>query len=507
MTNVKITFVSDYIIKKSALELKESFLSNELTAEQITQAFLDRIEKLDKGHINSFIHVCADLAIQKAKLLDQRLISGEDKAKLGKLAGIPLGIKDLINMIGAETTAGSSILKGHKSVYNATVTYNAIADGAIPIGKLNLDEFAMGSSNETSAFGPCKNPWDTSRVPGGSSGGSAAAVAAKLCPLAFGTDTGGSIRQPAAYCGLVGMKPTYGKVSRYGIVAFASSLDQAGPMTRTVKDNALLLESMSGYDSKDSTSINVPRENYLDYIKANFETKESLEGLKICIAKDFVPDNLDADTKEAFDNAVKVLTGLGAEIIEVSLPRINYSLACYYIIAPAEASSNLSRFDGIRFGNRADTQDLDSLYKETRHSFGEEVTRRIMLGTYALSSGYYDAYYKKAQQARSLIFDDFKTAFETCDMIISPTTPAPAFKFGEKSDPLEMYLSDVLTVPVNLAGLPALSLNAGYSADGMPIGLQMIGKALDEKTLYNAAFAFEQKSGIESREASLEAVA
>lgn len=498
--------MSNYIINKSALELKESFLSAEISAEEIIKAFLERINQLDKGNINSFIHICDDLAIQKAKLLDSRLIKGEDKAKLGKLAGIPIGIKDLINMMGAETTAGSSILKGHKSVYNATVTHKAISEGAIPLGKLNLDEFAMGSSNETSAFGPCKNPWDINRVPGGSSGGSAAAVAAKFCPLAYGTDTGGSIRQPAAYCGLVGMKPTYGKVSRYGIIAFASSLDQAGPMTRTVKDNALLLEVMSGYDSKDSTSINTGTENYLEYIQNNFEKRESLEGTRIGVAKDFTPDSLDEDTKAAFGKAIKVYQDLGAEIVEIQLPKIKYSLACYYIIAPAEASSNLSRFDGIRFGARAEAADLDAVYKESRHNFGEEVTRRIMLGTYALSSGYYDAYYKKAQQARRLIFKDFENAFKTCDLIISPTTPSPAFKFGEKSDPLEMYLSDVLTVPVNLAGLPGLSINSGYNSEGMPIGLQIIGKALDEKSIYNAAYAFEQKSGVETREPALEAL-
>ena len=498
--------MSDYIVNKTAIELKESFLKAEISAEEITQAFLERIEKLDTGHINSFIHVCGDLAIQKAKLLDSRLIKGEDKAKLGKLAGIPIGIKDLINVMGTETTAASNILKGHKSVYNATVAYNAISEGAIPLGKLNLDEFAMGSSNETSAFGECRNPWDINRVPGGSSGGSAAAVAAKFCPLAYGTDTGGSIRQPAAYCGLVGMKPTYGKVSRYGIIAFASSLDQAGPMTRTVKDNALLMEAMSGYDPKDSTSIELPAEDYLSYIKDNFETKGSLEGTKIGIARDFIADSLDDDTKAAFDNAIQVFKDLGAEIVELGLPRVKHSLACYYIIAPAEASSNLSRYDGIRFGTRAEASDLDSVYKESRHNFGEEVTRRIMLGTYALSSGYYDAYYKKAQQARRLIFEDFETAFEQCDLIISPTTPSPAFKFGEKSDPLEMYLSDVLTVPVNLAGIPALSMNAGYSKDGMPIGLQIISKALNEKAIYNAAYAFEQKSGIEAREPALEAL-
>jgi aspartyl-tRNA(Asn)/glutamyl-tRNA(Gln) amidotransferase subunit A len=494
--------VSENITSKSAIELNRSFTSGELTAEEITKAFLERATRLNKD-LNAFISLCPELALQKAKLLDQRLARGDDPKSLGKLAGVPIGVKDLINMIGTETTAGSNILKGHKSVYNATIVNKVINAGAIPLGKLNLDEFAMGSSNETSAFGPCKNPWDLSRVPGGSSGGSSAAVSAELVPLAFGTDTGGSIRQPAAYCGITGMKPTYGKVSRYGIIAFASSLDQAGPMTKDVKDNALLLEVMSGYDAKDSTSINIPTENYLDYIKDNFEKTGSLKGLKIGISDDLSADNLDPEMRSALDNTIKTYQDLGAEIVKVKLPNIKASLACYYIIAPAEASSNLSRYDGVRFGHRAETLDLESLYKESRTQFGKEVQRRIMLGTYVLSSGYYDAYYKKAQEVRRLIFNDFSKAFEECDVILSLTTPSTAFKFGAKSDPLEMYLSDVLTVPVNLAGLPSMSLNGGYDKEGMPIGIQLVGKALGEKVLYNTAFALEQSLIKELKKPSL----
>lgn len=497
--------MSDSITSKSAIELNQCFLAGELSAEEITRSFLERAEKLNKD-LNAFISFCPDLALQKAKILDQRFAKGESPESLGRLAGVPIGVKDLINMIGTETTAGSKILQGHKSVYNATIVNKVVNAGAIPLGKLNLDEFAMGSSNETSAFGPCRNPWDLERVPGGSSGGSSAAVSADLVPLAFGTDTGGSIRQPAAYCGIAGLKPTYGKVSRYGIIAFASSLDQAGPMTKNVKDNALLMEIMSGYDSKDSTSINTPAEDYLSYIGNNFEKTGSLKGLRIGISDDLSAEHLDLDMRSAFDRAVKTYIDLGAELVNVRLPHIKASLACYYIVAPAEASSNLSRYDGVRFGHRAKTENLDSLYKEFRTQFGKEVQRRIMLGTYALSSGYYDAYYKKAQEVRRLIFNDFDNAFQSCDLIMSLTTPSTAFKFGAKSDPLEMYLSDVLTVPVNLAGLPAMSLNGGYDKEGMPIGIQLIGRALGETTIYNAAFALEQSLAKDLRKPALAAL-
>lgn len=477
------------LTSKSAIELNKIFLNREASAEEITSAFIGRIENLDK-EINAFISIDTTDALARAKKLDQKLAKGE---QLGKLAGVPIGIKDLINYEGTETTAGSKILVGHKSVYNATITDKVIAAGAIPLGKLNLDEFAMGSSNETSAFGNCKNPWNLNCVPGGSSGGSAAAVAAQMLPLAFGTDTGGSIRQPASYCGITGLKPTYGKVSRYGIVAFASSLDQAGPMTRGVEDNALLLEAMSGHDPKDSTSLDIPVPNYLAAINQGFKQSQSLKGLRIGIAPEFFTESLNPEVKASVDSAIKHYQTLGADIVDISLNKIKYGLPTYYIIAPSEASSNLARYDGVRFGYRdSEAKSLSELYPNSRSSFGAEVKRRIMLGVYALSSGYYDAYYKKAQQVRRLIADDFNTAFSKCDLILSPTAPATAFEFGSKSaDPLEMYLSDIMTVTVNLAGLPGISIPCGFDSKGLPIGLQLIAPALAEEKLYNASYAFE----------------
>ncbi len=484
-------FMSKEIISKSAIELNKAFTNKELSAEEITQAFLGRIEALDKG-INAFISLDAERAVEIAKDQDKQLAAG---VALGKLAGVPLGIKDLINYQGTETTAGSRMLSGYKSSFNASITSKLLEAGAIPLGKLNLDEFAMGSSNETSAYGTCKNPWNTQCVPGGSSGGSAAAVAAQMVPLAFGTDTGGSIRQPASYCGITGMKPTYGRVSRYGIVAFASSLDQAGPMTMNVADNALMLEAMSGHDSKDSTSINEPVPNYLEELDNGFKKTGSLKGTRIGIAPEFFIDALDADVKASVDAAIKKYQELGAEIVEIKLDKIKYGLPTYYIIAPSEASSNLSRYDGVRFGYRdMQAESLKELYPNSRSQFGSEVKRRIMLGVYALSSGYYDAYYKKAQQVRALIAEDFNKAFEKCDLILSPTAPAPAFEFGAKSDPISMYLSDIMTVTVNLAGLPAISINCGFDKRNMPIGMQLIGPALEESRIYNAAYAFETSS-------------
>lgn len=477
------------ITSKTAIEINKIFTKKEASAVEITQAFINRIEALDKD-INAFISLDGELALNKARELDKKLAAGE---KLGKLAGVPIGIKDLINYVGTETTAASKILAGHKSVYNATITQNVIDAGAIPLGKLNLDEFAMGSSNETSAYGLCKNPWDLNRVPGGSSGGSAAAVAAQMLPMAFGTDTGGSIRQPASYCGITGLKPTYGRVSRYGIVAFASSLDQAGPMTRNVEDNALLLEAMAGHDPKDSTSLDIDVPNYLSSIENGFKKSETLKGLKIGIAKDFFMENMNLEVKAAVEAGIEKYKELGAEIIEVKFDKLKYGLPTYYIIAPSEASSNLARYDGVRYGHRAENSEtLLDLYLNSRAQFGPEVKRRIMLGVYALSSGYYDAYYKKAQQVRRLIAQDFETAFNSCDLILTPTAPATAFKFGSKSnDPIEMYLEDIMTVTVNLAGLPGMSLNCGYDSEGMPIGMQLIAPALKEETIYNAAYAFE----------------
>jgi aspartyl-tRNA(Asn)/glutamyl-tRNA(Gln) amidotransferase subunit A len=477
------------LTSKSAIELNKIFTNKEASAEEITLAFINRIEKLDK-EINAFISIDAQDALTKAKAVDQKLQSGQST---GVLAGVPVGIKDLINYEGTETTAGSKILVGHKSVYNATITDKILLADAIPLGKLNLDEFAMGSSNETSAFGNCKNPWNLKCVPGGSSGGSAAAIAAQMLPLAFGTDTGGSIRQPAAYCGITGLKPTYGRVSRYGIVAFASSLDQAGPMTRGVEDNALFLEVMSGHDPKDSTSLDIDVPDYLSALEHGFKKTQSLKGLRIGIAPEFFTDSLHPDVKASVDNAIKQFINLGAEIVDISLNKIKYGLPTYYIIAPCEASSNLARYDGVRFGYRdMDSKSLAELYPNSRLQFGAEVKRRIMLGVYALSSGYYDAYYKKAQQVRRLIFDDFQTAFSKCDLILSPTTPGTAFEFGSKSaDPLEMYLSDIMTVTVNLAGLPGISIPCGFDSKGLPIGLQLIAPALQETLLYNASYAFQ----------------
>ena len=484
----KIISMSE-LTNKTALQLNSIFLNKEASAQQITEAFLQRIEQYDKT-INAFISVNGELALKRAQELDQKLAAGES---LGKLAGVPIGIKDLINLEGSETTAGSRMLNGYTSSFNATITQKVIDAGAIPLGKLNLDEFAMGSSNETSAYGNCKNPWDPNKVPGGSSGGSAAAIAAKMVPLAFGTDTGGSIRQPAAYCGITGLKPTYGRVSRYGIVAFASSLDQAGPMTQDVESNALLLEAMSGHDAKDSTSLENPVPNYLAAIEQGFKKTQSLKGLKIGIAQDFFVPELNSEVKAAVENAITKYKELGAEIIDISLNKIKYGLPTYYIIAPSEASSNLSRYDGVRYGLRdMDATSLSDLYPNSRANFGTEVNKRIMLGVYALSSGYYDAYYKKAQQARALIAEDFNIAFQQCDLILSPTAPATAFEIGSKTDdPLEMYLEDIMTVTVNLAGLPGISINCGYDSNNMPIGMQLIAPALEEARIYNAAYAFQ----------------
>ena len=478
------------LTSKTATELNKVFTNKEASAQEITQEHLRKINSLNK-ELNAFISIDEEESLSYAKKLDEALASGQN---LGRLAGVPIGIKDLINQVNTPTTAGSKMLEKHKSVFNATITQKVIDAGAIPMGKLNLDEFAMGSSNETSYFGTCKNPWDLERVPGGSSGGSAAAVAAGMIPMSFGTDTGGSIRQPASYCGIVGLKPTYGRVSRYGIVAFASSLDQAGPMTQSVEDAALLLEAMSGHDAKDSTSLDTPVPNYQAFIENNFKKTQNLNGLRIGIADDFFVEGISADVKASVDKAIEHYKSLGAEIVKIKFEKLKYGLPTYYIIAPSEASSNLSRYDGVRYGNRAeDLDNLNDLYFKSRTGFGDEVTRRIMLGVYALSSGYYDAYYKKAQQVRRLISDDFNTAFASCDLILTPTAPATAFKFGEKSgDPISMYLEDIMTVTVNLAGLPGISLNCGFDNNNMPIGMQLIAPALQEERLLNTAYAFEQ---------------
>ncbi len=477
------------IVDKSALEIHKAFMNKEISAVEITKAFLNRIKKYDT-ELNSFITVTDKIALDQAEALDKKLENGE---KLGKLAGVPIAIKDLVNFERVETTAASKILKGHVSKFNATIAQKFLDADAILLGKLNLDEFAMGSSNEHSAYGNVKNPWNPKHVPGGSSGGSAASVSAKLTALAYGTDTGGSIRQPAAYTGIVGMKPTYGRVSRFGVIAFASSLDQAGPMTRTVKDNAMLLEVMAGYDPKDSTSINEPVPNYLQEIENGFEKTKNLNGLRIGIPEEFFVEGLHPEVKEAVEKAIEHYKSLGAEIVKVNLPMLKYGLPAYYIIAPSEASSNLSRYDGVRFGHRdKEADNLMDLYLNSRAAFGSEVKRRIMLGVYALSSGYYDAYYKKAQQVRRLIAEDFKNVFEKCDLILTPTVPNTAFEIGSKTeDPLSMYLEDVLTVTLNLAGLPGMSLNCGFDSKGLPIGMQLIAPTLEESRIFNAAYAYE----------------
>lgn len=474
---------------KTASELKKIFENKEASAQDIADEYLKKAQSMNK-ELNAFISFNEDETINYAKTLDAKKAKGEET---GILSAVPIGIKDLINQVNTETTAASKMLKGYKSVFNATITQKVIDAGAIPLGKVNLDEFAMGSSNEKSAFGNCKNPWDLERVPGGSSGGSASAVAAGMTPIAFGTDTGGSIRQPASYCGIVGVKPTYGRVSRYGIVAFASSLDQAGPMAQNVEDAALLLQAMSGHDKKDSTSLNIEVPNYLKYINDNFKSKENLKGLKIGIADDFFVDGLSTEVNDSVQNAIEHYKSLGAEIVKIKFEKLKYGLPTYYIIAPSEASSNLSRYDGVRYGHRnKEADNLNDLYFQSRTEFGDEVKRRIMLGVYALSSGYYDAYYKKAQQVRRLISNDFTEAFNSCDLILTPTAPDTAFKFGEKSgDPISMYLEDIMTVTVNLAGLPGLSMNCGFDKNNMPIGMQLIAPALHEEQLLNAAYGFE----------------
>ena len=485
------------LTQKSALELKKLFAEKEASAQEITSEFLRKAQSLNK-ELNAFISFNEEESLNYAKNLDEKNSKGED---CGILSAVPIGIKDLINQVNTETTAASKMLSGYKSTFNATITQKVIDAGSIPLGKVNLDEFAMGSSNEKSAFGNCKNPWDLEKVPGGSSGGSACAVAAGMTPIAFGTDTGGSIRQPASYCGIVGVKPTYGRVSRYGIVAFASSLDQAGPMAQNVEDAALLLEAMSGHDERDSTSLKVEVPSYTKYIEENFKAKQDLKGLKIGIAQDFFVEGLSSDVNDAVQNAIEHYKSLGAEIGKVEFDKLKYGLPTYYIIAPSEASSNLSRYDGVRYGLRdQEAQNLSDLYFKSRTGFGDEVKRRIMLGVYALSSGYYDAYYKKAQQVRRLIADDFTTAFESCDLLLTPTAPATAFKFGEKSgDPISMYLEDIMTVTVNLAGLPGLSMNCGFDSNNMPIGMQLIAPALQEERLLNAAYGFEATTDFNKR--------
>jgi aspartyl-tRNA(Asn)/glutamyl-tRNA(Gln) amidotransferase subunit A len=469
----------------------DGLAKGEFSAVELTQAHIQAMEA--KRSLNAYITETPELAVAAAKESDARRKAGD----AGSLEGIPLGIKDLFCTKGVLTTAASHILDGFKPQYESTVSGNLLKAGAVSLGKLNLDEFAMGSSNLTSYYGGVENPWKKTSdpaaklVPGGSSGGSAAAVAARIAMGATGTDTGGSIRQPASFCGIVGIKPTYGRCSRFGIVAFASSLDQAGPMARTVEDCALLLNAMAGHDSKDSTSapIAVP-----DFTKA---LTGDIRGMKVGIPLEYRPDGLSDEVAKAWDQGIEWLKAAGAEPVEISLPHTKYALPVYYIVAPAEASSNLARYDGVRFGLRVEGSSLDDMYKKTRAAgFGSEVRRRIMIGTYVLSAGYYDAYYSKAQKVRRLIADDFKKAFETVDVILTPTAPSAAFGMNETTDdPVTMWLNDVFTIPTSLAGLPGLSLPVGLNADGLPLGLQLIGKAFDEETVFKVAGVMESAAG------------
>lgn len=470
------------LFKRSSKELQEGLHNGELTIADLTNEAFNRIEKID-GDVQAFLTLNKEKAQEKAAELDETPVE-----KRGPLFGLPIGIKDNIITEGLETTCASKMLEGFIPIYESTVMKKIQDAGMMTIGKLNMDEFAMGSSSETSYFKTPKNPWNLEHVAGGSSGGSAASVAAGEVPFALGTDTGGSIRQPAGYCGVVGMKPTYGRVSRYGVVAFASSLDQVGPITKNVYDNALLLEAIAGVDPKDSTSADIPVPNYVANLNGD------IKGLRVAVPKEFFVEGVDDAVRKSVLDAIEVLKGLGATVEEVSLPHTKYALSTYYILSSSEASSNLARFDGIRYGFRAENvNNLLDLYKETRaQGFGDEVKLRIMLGTYALSAGAYDAYYKKAQQVRTLIKADYDKVFEDYDVIVGPTTPTTAFKIGENvDDPLTMYANDILTIPINLAGVPAISIPCGFD-NGLPIGLQIIGKHFDEETLYRTAYAFEQ---------------
>ncbi|MEO8401203.1 MAG: Asp-tRNA(Asn)/Glu-tRNA(Gln) amidotransferase subunit GatA [Gammaproteobacteria bacterium] len=475
---------------KTITELTRELSAKKISSVELTQYFLERIKQFD-SKLNSFITVTPELALQNAKHADE--LRAQNKA--GLLTGIPIAQKDIFCTKGIKTSCGSKMLDNFISPYDATVVKKFNAAGTVLLGKTNMDEFAMGSSNENSFYGPVKNPWDLERVPGGSSGGSAAAVAAYLTPGATGTDTGGSIRQPAALTGITGIKPTYGRVSRYGMVAFASSLDQGGPFARTAEDAALLLNIMSGFDEADSTSVQNPVPDFT----ANLN--DSLSGLRIGLPKEFFGEGLDSDIAKAIETAIKEYEKLGATLHEIHLPNTGLSIPAYYVIAPAECSSNLARFDGVRYGHRCkDPVDLEDLYKRSRsEGFGNEVKRRIMIGTYALSAGYYDAYYLKAQKIRGLIRHDFIEAFKQVDVILGPTSPTPAFKLGEKtSDPVGMYLSDIYTIAINLAGLPAMSIPAGFTK-GLPIGMQLIGNYFAESRLLNVAHQYQKATDWHTR--------
>ncbi len=472
---------------KSLAELSAALTSGDISSIELTQYFLDRIEKYD-GEINSFVTVTAEQALAMANKADEQIAAGQ----AGRLTGIPIGQKDIFCTEGVRTACGSKMLDNFIAPYNATVI-EKLADAGMPmLGKLNMDEFAMGSSNETSFYGPVKNPWDLQRIPGGSSGGSAAAVAARLAPIATATDTGGSIRQPASMCGLTGIKPTYGRVSRWGMIAFASSLDQGGVLGRSAEDCALVLGEMAGFDEKDSTSVDCAVPDY--YANLSEPLSQPLTGLKVGLPKEYFGEGLQADVEKSIQAAIEEYKKLGAEMVEISLPNTHLAIPAYYVIAPAECSSNLSRFDGVRYGYRCeDPKDLTDMYERSRgEAFGSEVKNRIMVGAYTLSAGYYDAYYLKAQKIRRLISNDFKAAFEQVDVIMGPTSPMTAFKIGEKTeDPVSMYLSDIYTIALNLAGLPGMSLPV-EQANGLPVGLQVIGNYFEEGKLLNVAHQLQQ---------------
>ena len=477
-------------------QLNEKLVKREITSSELTEIFLKRIEGVD-GKIKAYLTITPEDALMQARDADKRLVSARD---ITLLTGIPISVKDIFCTKGIRTTCASKILNNFIPPYDAAVIKKLKDAGAIILGKNNMDEFAMGSSTENSAFFVTRNPWDTERVPGGSSGGSAASVAAGECAASIGTDTGGSIRQPASCCGIVGLKPTYGRVSRYGMIAFASSLDQAGPMTKDVMDCAIMLNIMAGYDPMDSTSIDTPVPDYTKALTSN------IKGLRIGIPKEYFVEGLDDNVEKAVMGAVEVLKKQGASIVDISLPHTDYAIAVYYLVATAEASSNLARYDGVKYGCRAkDSKNLMDMYCKTRdEGFGAEVKRRIMLGTYSLSAGYYDAYYKKASQVRTLIKRDFEEAFKICDVIVTPTSPTPAFKIGEKTaDPLTMYLSDIFTISCNLAGIPGISIPCGFTNDNLPIGLQILGRPLDEETVLRTAYAYEQAADWHKKRARL----
>ena len=462
---------------------------------ELTELFLERISAED-GRINSYITVWEEAALEAARKAEKEISEGN---YLGPLHGVPIALKDIFVTKDSRTTCGSKMLRDFVAPYNSTVAERLLASGSVILGKNNMDEFAMGSSNETSYFGPVKNPWDTDRVPGGSSGGSAAATAANLCVASVGTDTGGSIRQPGSLCGVVGMKPTYGRVSRYGMIAFASSLDQAGPLAKTVEDAAIILSSIAGHDPMDSTSVNLPTADYASALSAD------IKGLRVGIPKEYFVSGMDPEVEKSVRKAIAELKTLGAEIVEISLPHSRYAVSTYYIIAPSEASSNLARYDGVRYTYRCEDPETlrDLFFRSRSEGFGDEVKRRIMLGTYALSTGYYDAYYLKAQKVRTLIIRDFDSAWEKIDVIAGATSPETAFRIGEKTDdPLKMYLSDILTIPCNIAGLPGISVPCGFSSEKLPIGLQIMGKPFDEQTVLNVAYAYEQSTKWYEKEAA-----